>query len=228
MAAAVAVLVAVGVLGVWRPGRDAPGLPVASVRAAVLGGGGAGSRTDGLERSVVLVRSVGCGLRRQATAVLLDDGERTFGLTNQHVVAGSRKVLARGTDDAVAVEGGVDGRDAAELDAGELEATGAEPLPVGPAPVLGAGVTVAGYPGGRFRAMSGHVRAIEPRQGFGGVADVLLIDVDAEPGISGGVVVDVTGRAVGLVAARDPLTGDVVAYPLATLGPATAGAMVAC
>ena len=59
------------------------------------------------------------------------------------------------------------------------------------------------------------VRSSELRSGYGGTAQVLLIDAPAEGGLSGGTVVDAdTGDVVGLVAARDPSTGDVVAYPL--------------
>lgn len=226
---AAAVLVGAGALGVWRSGRGAPGLPVASVRGDVLVRSDAPTGVvEALARSVVEVRAVGCGMRRQATAVLLDDGQRSVGLTNQHVVAGSAEVTVQGVDDTVAVRGRIEGRDAVELDPDELRSAGAAPLRVGRPPSVGAGVTVAGFPGGSFRAMSGHVRAVERREGYGGSAEVLIVDVEAVPGISGGVVVDVTGRAVGLVAARDPLTGDVVAYPLSTLGPATVGTMAGC
>lgn len=222
-------IVGTGAVVVWRGAERAPGLPVASVRGAVVERSGAAPEVlQALQRSVLLVRSEGCGADRQATAVLLDDGRRRFGLTNQHVVAGSSEVSVRDTDDTVAVRGRIDGRDAVELDGDGLEAAGAEPLSVGAPPVLGAGVVVAGYPAGTFRALSGHVRAMERREGYGGNADVMIVDVQAVPGISGGVVVDVTGRAVGLVAARDPLTGDVVAYPIGALGPATDGAMVGC
>lgn len=213
----------------WRAGSSAPGLPVASVAGAVVERGSAGA--DGaasLRRAVALVRSVGCGARRQATAVLLDDGRRSFGLTNRHVVAGSDEVSLGDSDDTVPVRGRIEGRDAVELDGDGLRAVGLAPLALGSRPLPGAGVVVAGFPAGRFRALSGHVRAIEPREGYGGVVDVMIVDVEAVPGISGGVVVDVTGRAVGLVAARDPATGDVVAYPITSLGPASDGAMVGC
>jgi len=46
---------------------------------------------------------------------------------------------------------------------------------------------------------------------------VFLVDVPANSGISGGLVVDTEGRAVGLVAARDPETGNAVAYPFAAV-----------
>lgn len=224
-----AAIVGAGVLIVWRGAERVSGLSVASVRGAVVERGSAAPEVvEALERSVLLVHSVGCGAERQATAVLLDDGRRRFGLTNQHVVAGSHDVLVRDTDDTVAVRGLIEGRDAAELEGDGLEATGAVPLPVGSPPMLGAGVVVAGYPAGAFSAVNGHVRAIERREGYGASADVMIVDVQAVPGISGGVVVDVTGRAVGLVAARDPVTGDVVAYPIGALGPASDGAMVGC
>ena len=91
-----------------------------------------------------------------------------------------------------------------------LEDGGAEPLEAGPRPVLGSRVMVAGYPDGRFLAAPGTVRSVEARQGYGATTEVMVVDVDAVPGISGGVVIDITGRAVGLIAASDPVTHDVV------------------
>ncbi|MBS1836963.1 MAG: trypsin-like peptidase domain-containing protein [Actinobacteria bacterium] len=214
-----ACLVAAGAVSRWRAGEDLPGRPVASVRGALVERGVVAPEVqESLQRSVLLVHSSGCGSERQATATVLDEGGRSIGLTNQHVVAGSVDVSVEGLEDPVGVLGTVDGRDAARLDGDELAAGGARALATGPRPLLGAQVVVAGYPGGRFRAVTGHVRAIEARQGYGGSSDVLIVDVEAVPGVSGGVVLDVQGRAVGLVVARDPSSSDVVAYPLDVIG----------
>jgi len=77
-------------------------------------------------------------------------------------------------------------------------------------------------------ARAGHVVSVERRHGYGGTVDMLIVDVEAIPGISGGVVVDTEGRAVGLVAARDPETGDTVAYPLETVEGRTRPADSSC
>jgi len=226
---AVACVVALTAVVRWRSDVELPGQPVASVRGALIERGGVTAEMqESLQHSVLLVRSNGCGSSRQATATVIDHGGRPIGLTNQHVVTGSVAVSVDGMDDAVQVVGRVDGRDAVELDGDELVAGGARAMEVGPRPLLGAQVVVAGYPDGRFRAAAGHVRAIEQRQGYGGTADVLIVDAEAVPGVSGGVVIDVQGRAVGLVAARDPASSDVVAYPIDVIGRATDTAVTPC
>lgn len=219
MVLAAAVAAAVVGFSWWRADGGLPGQPVANVQGAVLERGSlVPDVREALQRSVLRLHSEGCGSQRQATVTVLQLGERTVGLTNVHAVLGTDHVAVDGVGGEVAVDGRVDGRDVAELDGDELLAGGARPIAVGPRPVLGAQVVVAGYPAGSFRAVTGHVRAVEQRQGYGGVTDVLVLDVEAVPGISGGVVVDVEGRAVGLVAARDPVTHDVVAYPLDVIG----------
>jgi putative serine protease PepD len=206
----------------WRTGGETvAGQPVASVAGAVLEREPSAEVEAALQRSVLLVRARACGTSRQGTVSVVSSDGRAVGLTNQHVVAGASEVSVVGADGAVGevgVEGVADDRDAVELDADALVDHGAAPLEIGPRPVVGARVVVAGYPDGRFEALTGTVRSIEPRHGYGGTTDVLVVDVEAVPGISGGVVVDAVGRAVGLIAARDPVTHEVVAYPLDVLG----------
>ncbi|UDY34270.1 S1 family peptidase [Dermatobacter hominis] len=227
--AAALLCAAAGLAAWWRAdARTTAGQPVASVAGAVLEREASPEVEAALQRAVRLVRASGCGVERQATATVVERGGRTVGLTNQHVVAGAAEVAVDGADRIVLVRGLVDGRDAVELDGEALLDGGAEPLAAGPRPIVGARVVVAGYPDGRFAARTGTVRAVESRQGYGGTADVLLIDVEAVPGISGGVVVDAAGRAVGLVAARDPVTHEVVAYPLDVIGRATDHATAPC
>jgi S1-C subfamily serine protease len=216
---------AVGVARRLVDGRAPDAFPVASVEGAQLDRGA--TLDPGLaatvQESVVRVEVTGCGERRQGSATLVDASGRLRAVTNQHVVAGARVASFR---DPGGAERPVDGRnrvlerDAARLDAAELSDAGVPALPVGPQPVVGSGVVVAGYPGGRFRAETGRVVAVDRRQGYGGTVDMLIVDVEAMPGISGGVVVDGEGRAVAMVAARDPATGHTVAYPIdQVLGP---------
>lgn len=221
---------ALGLAAWWTTGSDAPsGQPVASVAGAVLDRDVASPEVQAqLRRSVRLVHAEGCGVERQATVTVLDRGGRTVGLTNQHVVAGASEVSVDGVAGQVEVRGPVLDRDAAELDGDSLLAGGGAALRVGHRPSNGASVVVAGYPNGHFLAAAGTVRSIEQRQGYGATTDVIVIDAQAVPGISGGVVLDVTGAAIALVAARDPVTGDVVAYPLDVIGPASDSGTVTC
>ena len=215
----VVVAASIGVARWLVDARVPDSFPVASVEGAqlerrpTLDPGLAAS----VQESVVRVEATGCGERRQGSATLVDASGRLRAVTNQHVVAGARVASfldPGGTEHSVDVRSRVLERDAARLDAAELSDAGVPALPVGPQPVVGSGVVVAGYPGGQFRAEAGRVVAVDRRHGYGGTVDMLIVDVEAIPGISGGVVVDGEGRAVALVAARDPATGHTVAYPI--------------
>ena len=221
----VVLVVAVTVVGsrqLHRWGADRA-QPVASVAGASLERTAVPDEVAGRARASLLrVASTACGLTRQGTATVVrlpgSRGDAPVVLTNRHVVAGTGLAVA---DDGawvgdLVVAGSVPRRDAVRLRAaGDLPADAA--LEVGPMPEVGAPVVVAGYPGGGFMAAGGTVVAVERRHGYGGETPMLLVDVDAEPGLSGGVVLDAAGRAVGLVAARDPSTRDTVAYPLAAV-----------
>jgi len=238
LGAGVAAIVLFGVAAgaaIWRTTDDRAlgAQPVANVAGAQLERDATvdAELTRTLRSSVVRVEATGCGERRQATATVFDDRSGPRVVTNQHVVEGTTDVDSwdpSGAEVALTVGRRVQGRDAALLDADALVGAGVEPLAVGPRPIVGSGVVVAGFPGGGFEARAGHVTAVERRQGYGGTVDMLIIDVEAIPGISGGVVVDASGRAVGVVAARDPETGSTVAYPLDTLGGATGAADRSC
>jgi putative serine protease PepD len=238
LGAGVAAIVLFGVAAgaaIWRTTEDR-GLgaqPVASVAGVQLERDATvdAELSQRLRASVVRVEATGCGVRRQATATVFDSTSGPRAVTNQHVVEGTTTVDSwdpSGAEVTLGVRRRVSGRDAALLDADALLGAGVEPLAVGPRPIVGSGVVVAGFPGGGFEARAGHVTAVERRQGFGGTVDMLIVDVEAIPGISGGVVVDGQGRAVGVVAARDPETGSTVAYPLDTIRGATRAADTTC
>jgi hypothetical protein len=172
-----------------------------------------------LRSSLRELRSTACGTDRQGTVSLVEIGGRVVAITNRHVVAGAAEaniVDGDGTLSPARVEGAVTGRDAATLDATVLAATGS-PLTTGAAPPVGTDVVVAGFPDGIYSAAAGRIVSIEERIDDGGEVSVFLVDVPANSGISGGLVVDTEGRAVGLVAARDPETGNAVAYPFAAV-----------
>jgi S1-C subfamily serine protease len=144
-----------------------------------------------------------------AFAVESDTGELL--VTNVHV-AGDAESVTVGPDRAqVEVGAPFAGRDAVRLDVDDLDVVA---LPRAPVPPIGAQVTVAGFPAKQFEARAGTLDAVQRRQWRGCTAEVLVLSTEAAAGMSGGVVLDVTGAAIALVAARDPVTGRTVAYPL--------------
>lgn len=187
-------------------GGGAPTTPTAEVAARVL------------DRDATLrVEAAGCGEERSATATVVGPPGAEVVLTNAHVVRGTGTVRVHREDGSVltaTVLGAVAGRDAAVLRLDDGAAPASPAAARTPAQV-GDDVVVTGYPGGTRVELTARVRTSELRSGYGGTAPVLLIDAPAEGGLSGGTVVDAdTGDVVGLVAARDPGTGDVVAYPV--------------
>jgi len=175
-----------------------------------------------LRATVLSVSTEGCGFVRQGTVSIVDLAGSPLAVTNRHVVAGSTDAavtLADGTTTRIPIGGAVVDRDAAVLDPESASVAGLTdtPLVAGPTPSVGDEVVVAGHPDGRFTAQSGRVTAVEDRVDDGGTVRVIVVDVPTTEGASGGVVVDAAGRAVGLVAARDPDTNSAVAYPFSAL-----------
>jgi S1-C subfamily serine protease len=182
--------------------------------------------------AVLRIEATGCGELVQGSATAVEVAGRTVLLTNAHVVRGSGTVavvLPDGGTRPAQVLGVVPGRDAAVLRLeGSTYPEGLDPAPIGGAVPVGSLLSVAGHPQGSVRVGRGQLTAIEPRSGFGGTSDVLLVDVQVEGGSSGGAVFDDGGRAVGLVAARDPRTGGAVAYPIAEVLGRELGPVPAC
>jgi hypothetical protein len=153
------------------------------------------------------------------------------GFTNAHVVRGATTATLSGAGLGVAevpVGDYLAGRDIAEIALDPLEPSPGAPLEVGGVVSEGDPVTTVGFPGGRWKVQQGSVVAIEQRVGWGDSGEVMVVDVPAVEGTSGGVVTDVAGRAVGLIAARDPRTGHTVAYPMSDVLSRSAGAEVGC
>ena len=190
----------------------ASGAPVEVAGAAVSRGG---------SESVVALHASGCGVTRQGSGVLVRAGDGSVQLlTNAHVVAGAttvRAVLADSTEVDLAVLGALHGRDAARIDPTGLLAAGAQPIGVGEPADPGDPVEVIGYPAGEFSAASAAVQDAQIRAGYGSAVEVLIVGSQARGGHSGGAVMDSRGLLVGLVAARDPGTGRVVAYRIGDL-----------
>ncbi len=172
---------------------------------------------DLLSRSVLRADVRACGVHRQGTVTVLDRDGSPSGFTNAHVVRGAATAQVSGGRMGVAdglVSSYLADRDAAAVDLTGLSPSAGSGLVAGPLPSVGDPVVLAGFPRGSWTVSDGNVAAIEARSGWGSVSDVLLVDVPVQQGISGGVVVDVEGRAVGLIVARDPGTGWAVAYPI--------------
>ncbi len=194
-----------------------------------------GVESDDVQRfagSVVALHASGCGVTRQGTGVLVRDVDGSVHLvSNAHVVAGSttvRAVFADGTALDVAVLGSVRGRDAALMDPDGLLDAGAEPIDIGAVAGVGDRVSVVGFPAGQFRAEVADVQDEQLRAGYGSAAEVLLVGVAAEGGHSGGAVLDSSGDLVGLIAARDPGSGRIVAYRIGDVLGEPLGGMPRC
>ena len=176
------------------------------------------SEIEGILSQAVLRADVhACGERRQGTVTMLRSDGGPVGYTNAHVVEGASSAQVSGGRLGVAdapVERFLSRRDMAVVDLRELEPPRGVGLESGPVPALGEPVLLAGFPAGSWQVLVGEVTSVEVRNGWGDVTDVILVDVPVEQGFSGGVVVDRRGRAVGLIAARDPGTGFAVAYPV--------------
>jgi len=187
---------------------------------------------DRLSHSVMRADVVACGVHRQGTVTLLATAGSSHTLvTNAHVVQGANSATLSGAGLGVhegSIDAYVENRDAATLalppDVSALDA-GLEPAPM---PTVGDRVLLAGFPEGRWTVHDARVRSVELRHGWGATSEVMVLDTPIQQGISGGVVVDVWGRAVGLIAARDPGTGHAVAYPLEDLLVLQRGAAPGC
>ncbi len=85
-------------------------------------------------------------------------------------------------------------------------------------PTVGQPVLLAGYGGGRvLSVLESTIHNNVDGSAYGSVGPVLLLDVPTGVGFSGGPVVDVDGRVVGLLRAYDSVTGLAVAVPVSTL-----------
>lgn len=163
----------------------------------------------------------GCGVRRQGSVTVVElPSAGVVGLTNVHVVEGAGSVRVHapgGRTSVVTVLGAVPRRDVAVIDLAQDRVLGplarAAALELGPSVGVGSPVAVLGHPGGVHDAAVATVRSRELRSAQGGTSEVLVIDAPVRGGSSGGAVVDASGAFVALVAARDPGTGDTVAYP---------------
>lgn len=172
------------------------------------------------EHAVLRVDVEACGKLRQGTVSMVRTSHGPLGITNAHVVRGAESVELSGAGLGVAqaeVLSGLDGLDLARVDVGGLEPPADAALEVGGEVQVGDPVMTAGFPDGRWKVETGHVVDRRHRTVAGGVVEMIVVGVQARPGLSGGVVIDTEGRVVGVIAERDPRTGQAVAYPIAAV-----------
>ena len=165
----------------------------------------------------------GCLGATMGTGVRVGPGEV---LTASHVVAGEASTTVLAADGERA--GGTDISKLGAVDAASLHTTSDGPWVERRAgrPGRGETVVVAGSPGGgdvvvRSATVSGEL----PGRAPGDPPTSLLLDVEAQPGDSGGPVLDLEGRLVGIVYARANSDGRAMVIPVEAipLGSGTAG-----
>jgi S1-C subfamily serine protease len=211
---AVAVVVAVAVDGAWASptiSARADFQPISAERAARV-----------LRDSTVEVQAFGCDLqRRDGSGVAVAPGRV---LTNAHVVRASRLVDVA-TDTGPTAEADVpavaSAGDVAEV-SGDLRVPALELSPRDPGP--GASVWVAGFPSsGAPSSGPGLVVATErvigsaPGGPFGQPWPVLRLSGGVARGMSGGPVLDSSGRLAGIVFGDEIPTGQALAIPASAL-----------
>lgn len=192
---------------------------------------GASELRSRVEAAVLRADVEACGKVRQGTVTMVRTAGGVSGFTNSHVARGAMTLTLSGAGLGVAdvpVGEHLVGRDVARVVLDPLEPPPDAALDVGGAVVAGDEVTTAGFPEGRWRVQKGRVVSVGPHAGWGGSGVVMVIDVPALEGTSGGVVVDRSGRAVGLIVARDPRSGYTLAYPMSDVLTRAPGADAGC
>ena len=179
--------------------------------------------TDALRQSTAQVMAFGCDLERHdGTVVALAGGTL---LTNAHVVAGSRLVDIVADGRPTEVGGGpmvgVVGDVATVTVAGPPLAALAL-APADPAP--GSAVRVAGYPSGPsdqpqpgLSVIATSVLDYIPGTAVDQPGTVMRLAASVRPGMSGGPVLDASGRVAGIVFGDEEPTGEGLVIPASEL-----------
>ncbi|MCP5026613.1 MAG: trypsin-like peptidase domain-containing protein [Actinomycetia bacterium] len=154
----------------------------------------------------------GCGRFGGGTAVATTEGV----LTNRHVAEAASVLTVAGV--SATGRSLADGMDAALIGMA-APWSGPELELADVLPAEGVEVLVAGYPGGGpLEVARGRVLSHSDQEYWGGGSGPLLIvDVQVSPGWSGGPVVDLDGRMVGIVRGSETSTGVTVVEPSTAL-----------
>lgn len=164
--------------------------------------------------ATVALRSRGCGAETRGTGVRILGG---LVVTAGHVVAPATEVF-------------VDGRPAGRAlvapgtDLATVAVEGDRALPEADAdPVPGDEVRVAGRSTGSTRVRTARVQGYRSGRDPTDPPAVMRLDVRADPGDSGGPVVDASGRLVGIVYATERVTQMALAIPISAIRDLLAG-----
>lgn len=168
-----------------------------------------------LQHSAALVESVLCDGKATGSGFFISDHEL---VTNRHVVTGGRQVSVETAGngslavDAVFVSPGLD---AAVL---HVDAVGVDPLALGNDPLPGDDAWVVGFPrGGALRVTTG--RVVDEVQGskYGVSGQVIRTRAEADPGNSGGPLLNRRGQVAGIVFGVEYASGWTLAIPVSEL-----------
>lgn len=216
--APLALLLMLSACSVFQPGSGAPDYDGNRARVAQE------ASLRNAEAATVRIRNAGCGALSTGSGLII--GERTL-LTNAHVVAGAETLeinLWDGTTVAADVRGAASGLDLAKVEVGaDLVNTNQGRIAHFAAedPAVGDEVYVFGFPeGGKFTVLAGEVleyARIDRRRS-------LVMSNEVVEGNSGGPVLDVDGRVVGVVQAKIAESGEGIAIPVTAVKEALAAA----
>lgn len=192
--------------------------------ALVLGGGACSSvepptpSAEQLKNSAALVESTLCDGEATGSGFFISNHQL---VTNRHVVAGARKVAVETADnrtfdvDDVLVSSEVD---AAVLD---LDVAGVETLALGHDPAPGDDAWVVGFPrGGPVRVTTGRVVDEVDGEKYEVSGRVIRTRAEADPGNSGGPLLNGQGQVAGIVFAVEYSSGWTLAIPVSELAQA--------
>jgi S1-C subfamily serine protease len=167
--------------------------------------------------ATVKLVALGCDLTvRNGTAVAIGRGRM---VTNKHVVDQARRVDA--IPDVGPYSAGLTAVSRAAVDLATVGTPGLQ-LPSIPLattdPSPGADVTLAGFPGEATLTIgSGRVVDYVPGSSVGQVVAVMRLAATAQPGMSGGPVLDGRGHLAGLIFGAQSPSGYVLALPASAL-----------
>ena len=168
-----------------------------------------------LHQSVALVRSTYCNGTATGSGFFVSDHEL---VTNRHVVADVEAVSVMTADNRVLAVDGVfisSRIDAAVL---HLQAVDAVPLPLGNDPAPGDDAWVVGFPrGGKARVTTGRVVDEVDGKKYQVAGEVIRTRAEADPGNSGGPLLNYQGKVTGLVFAVEYSSGWTLAVPVSEL-----------